>query len=77
MPTAVPHCHFLNCHAPVTHSVQRLWQLAGRAPFALQHCCDAHIPGSFDRHSLFMQRLTAAGYAVSRFYHVTRISEGD
>jgi hypothetical protein len=68
-----PRCHFATCKAPVTHTVQRLWTIPGRAPFALQYCCDAHIPGSFDRDSLFMQRLRAHGRGLSPFYRVERI----
>jgi len=41
-----PRCPFIGCKAPVTHTVQRLWTIPGRAPFALRYCCDQHIPGS-------------------------------
>ncbi len=68
-----PRCHFMNCKKTVTHTVQRLWTIRGRAPFAQQHCCDDHIPGIFDRESTFMRSLRRAGYAVSRYYRVERI----
>ena len=73
----VPRCHFINCRAQVTHTVQRLWTIPGRAPFAQQHCCDQHIPGakSFYANSLLIQRLTAAA-PLGRFYRVERILEG-
>lgn len=58
----------------MTHTVQRLWTKPGRAPFAPQHCCDQHIPGSFDAESTFMRTLRHAGYAVSQFYRVEKIA---
>lgn len=71
----IPRCHFLNCRNAVTHTVQRLWQLPGRAPFTLQHCCDEHIPGSFDKDSLFMRRLRAHGRGLSPFYRVEQLQK--
>ena len=73
MRIATPTCHFMHCKAPVTHTVQRLWIIPGRSPFALQHCCNAHIPGSFDRKSLFTQRLRVHGKGLNPFYRVERI----
>jgi hypothetical protein len=70
-----PRCHFMNCKAPVTHTVQRLWTIPGRAPFAQQYCCDAHIPGSFDKDSQFMKTLRAHGRGLSPFYRVEKIAD--
>jgi hypothetical protein len=69
----MPRCHFIDCDAPVTHSVQRLWRLPNRQPFDLQYCCDQHVPGSFDADSHFIKTLRA-GRGLSPFYRVERIN---
>ena len=43
-------CFFVDCKAPATYSVKRLWQIPGRAPFGLLYCCEAHRPGSGPRY---------------------------
>jgi hypothetical protein len=40
-----PRCHFTNCKRPITHTVQRLWGAKIGKTFAIQHCCDQHVPG--------------------------------
>jgi len=66
---AAARCHFVSCRNPVTHTVQRLWTIPGRAPLPVQQCCDVHVPGSRARNS-------ADVAAAARNYRVTRIADG-
>lgn len=64
-------CYFVDCTAPVTHTVQRLWKSVKGETYPLQYSCPDHLPGSkLLKDNRIRQRFEAAGRGLTPFYRV-------
>ena len=71
---ATPKCMFRGCREVPAFAVQRLWQIPGKAPFALLHCCVIHKPGNGRCHpenAVLAAKVAEVRQRGQSFYEVT------